>query len=204
MDEVDANDSAGAPQPSLWLRWCGIIVLKVMGWQLEGARKLLHKYASYLVVAAPHTSNWDGVIGIFSLWASNIQPTIIVKKEVIDVPLLGWFFTHQLGVIGLDRQKPLPTLKEVIRRFHQNRPLVVVITPEGTRRKTDAWKPGFYFVAQKAHVPILLAYIDYERKRAGIAPFVVMPTGDMAADMRPFRDFLAHVTPKYPAQKGEI
>jgi 1-acyl-sn-glycerol-3-phosphate acyltransferase len=114
---VDSREVAEPPQPPFFLRWCGTVALKLMGWQLEGARELLYEYDSYIVVAAPHTSNWDSVIGIFSLWAANIQPTIIVKKEVIDVLLIGWFFSHILGDMAADMQPIRDVLATVTPKY---------------------------------------------------------------------------------------
>jgi hypothetical protein len=94
-------------------------------------------------------------------------------------------------------------VEQAVQAFDRSERLILLITPEGTRKKVKTWKTGFYYIARGANVPIVLAYADYRRKVAGIGP-VVMPSGDIEADMQIIRDFYAGIPGKHPDQAGDI
>jgi 1-acyl-sn-glycerol-3-phosphate acyltransferase len=166
--------------------------LKVMGWRTEGEAPSIPKF---IVVGAHHTSNWDFPFAIAFAFAYDRKISWMGKHSLFRWPFGPLF--RWLGGIPIDRSRAHGVVAQTIRAFQQNERLIIVIAPEGTRKKVRAWKPGFYHIAWGAQVPILLGYLDYRRKAGHIGtPF--MPTGDIEADMQRVRTFFADVTPKHP------
>ena len=110
---------------------------------------------------------------------------------------------RSLGGIPVDRFTHNKFVDQMIAAFHKHPKFVVAISPEGTRKKTDYWRTGFYYIALGAKVPIALAYLDYRRKVGGIGTSL-MPSGDIQADMDQIREFYVDVTGKFPHQQGEV
>ncbi len=106
------------------------------------------------------------------------------------------------GCIPIDRTTSANVVETLIHVFRESEKLILVVTPEGTRKKVRYWKTGFYYIAQGAHVPIVLAFIDYRRKAAGIGPLIT-PTGDIEADIEIIRSFYEQVSGKYPEKAGK-
>jgi len=187
-----------------WLmRFFAKTVLRIFGWTTEVDETLVHGHARYIIIAAPHTSNWDAIFGGLGFIAEDIGTSIIIKSEWTKMPVIGRFITA-IGGIGIERSGPLNTIHQIVRLFEQNSQFVLVITPEGTRKKTEGWKKGFYYIAKKANVPMMLGYPDYRRKVCCIAPIVVFPSGDIEADMQQFSEVLDKVSPKYPSKRTEM
>ena len=113
------------------------------------------------------------------------------------------FLFRALGGIPVNRSAGQHVIKPVLHAFRQNERLALVLAPAGTTRKVDQWKPGFYYIARLAHVPIVCGFLDYRRKVAGVGP-TLYPSGDMEADMRGIREFYSHVSAKYPERVGEV
>ena len=185
------------PTPNPILRRVGQLMLVITRWQLDQDRDVLYQHPQYVVISAPHTSNTDAVVGILALWAANIKPVIMIKQKWTQLPLIGALL-RWLGFFGVDRNRPTRALVQIVRLFQQVDKVVIVITPEGTRGKTEFWKPGFYYIAQKAGVPIVLSFLDYAQKRIGVVSPAVFPSGDIEADMQPYAHILAEVRAKYP------
>jgi 1-acyl-sn-glycerol-3-phosphate acyltransferase len=157
-----------------------------------------------VMIAAPHTSNWDFFYARAAFFLLNIPVKTTIKKEAMFFPmnLILKFF----GVIPIDRTKKAGGLTKknsmvdaMVNLFEQRDELVIMITPEGTRRYVPKWKTGFYHVAKRANVPIILGYLDYQKKHAGIGP-VVWPGDDIEKDLEFILDFYRGVSGKYPAQ----
>jgi 1-acyl-sn-glycerol-3-phosphate acyltransferase len=155
----------------------------------------------YLVVFAPHTSNWDLPIGYTFGKAFKLKPNWI-GKHVLFRPPFGRVF-RWIGGIPVDRRSRNNAVEQVIQAFDQRERLVLAITPEGTRKKTSHWKTGFYYIALGARVPIQLAFLDYRRKLGGFGPLIV-PSGDIEADLSVMREFFSGIAGKYPDQAGDI
>ncbi len=170
-------------------------LLWLFGWQAEGAAPNLPKF---VVVAAPHTSNWDGLFMFIAAWAYRIK-LYWMGKHSLFWPPLGWLL-HWLGGIPIDRSAPQGAVQQMTQAFQQHDRMILLLTPEGTRRKTERWKTGFYYIAQGAQVPIVLAYIDYARKVIGFGP-VMIPSGDLEADMQVIHQFYADKTARYPEKR---
>lgn len=172
--------------------WISVIFLKIMGWRRDGQ---LPDLPQYVMIAAPHTSNWDMPITLALAFVFRIKVYWMDKVTIFKWPfrtLMMW-----LGGIPIDRSKSNNIVEQSISAFKENDHLVMIIPPEGTRKKVRYWKTGFYHIAHGAGVPIVLGYLDYARKTGGIGP-VVYTTGDIDADMKIIRKFYAGITGKYP------
>lgn len=166
--------------------------LKLNGWKKEGE---IPDAPKYVLIGAPHTSNWDTVFVLSLAFAYRVKIFFMVKDAMFRWPI-GWFF-RWLGGIPVDRSKSTGMVAQTIDIFNQNERLVICIPPEGTRKKVRKWKTGFYYIALGAGIPISLGFMDFKRKRGGFGPLLI-PTGDIEADMKVMHDFYATVSGKYP------
>lgn len=174
------------------MRWLAICILKVSGWKAEGQKPDISRY---VIIAAPHTSNWDFLYTVCLAFIFRIKPYIMMKAAWFRWPLGPLF--KWLGAIPIDRSKSNNVVAQSISAFNEADELVMIIPPSGTRSKVLYWKTGFYHIANGAGVPIVLGYLDYGRKVGGLGPAFV-PTGDIDADMVQIRDFYEDVEGKYP------
>ena len=154
-----------------------------------------------VMIASPHTSNWDFVFARAAFSLLDIPVRYTVKNDWTRFPF-GILF-NAMGAIGIDRSPkkpgdPRPSMTEaMISLFEQNKELAVMVTPEGTRSLRTKWKTGFYHVAVGAKVPIGLGYLDYEKKEAGVGR-MLYPSGDMDKDMREIMAFYKDIKGKHP------
>lgn len=154
-----------------------------------------------VICVAPHTSNWDFIVGKLFYTAIGRNAKFLIKKEWYVFPLN--FIFNALGGVPIDRSRKKgdgqtpSTTEQMVNEFNKRDSFQLAITPEGTRKKTQEWKKGFYYIALGAKVPILPAYIDYKKKEAGfMAPFY--PTGDAEKDILSIRALYANVVGKHP------
>jgi 1-acyl-sn-glycerol-3-phosphate acyltransferase len=180
------------PVLSFLLRRSSSLILGIFGWRMEGQMPDVPKC---VMIAAPHTSNWDMVIMLFFAFAFSTKLFFMMKDSVFRWPFGGFF--RWLGGIPIDRSKTSGVVGQSIEAFDNNERLVMVVPPSGTRAKVRAWRTGFYHIANGAKVPIVLGFLDYGRKRGGVGP-MLMPTGDIEADMKEIRTFYSGITAKYP------
>ena len=145
----------------------------------EGARKCVLAFA-------PHTSIWDFVVGKMVMIVMGLRSRIMIKKEAFFFPLGP--LLRSAGAFPVDRKKASKLPDRVAEEMHRCDEMTLLICPEGTRRSTEHWKRGFYFIAQKAEVPIFLSFIDWKARRAGIG-VRLDPSGDFDADMEKVRGF---------------
>lgn len=147
------------------------------GWRIDGD---LPDIPKYIVVAAPHTTNWDlpNALSAGLHWGQRIH--WMGKHTLFRWPFGG--FMRWLGGVSIDRSKNNNVVQQMIDWFGSADRLVLVITPSGTRSATAKWKTGFWHIAMGAGVPIVLCYIDYNRRLIGMAQ-VFQPTGDLEADI---------------------
>ncbi|MBT8402003.1 MAG: lysophospholipid acyltransferase family protein [Rhodothermia bacterium] len=169
-----------------WLKKLGRNLLSVSGWQIDGNFPDLKKF---VVIAAPHTSNWDFVIGLSTAFATDIDAHWIGKHTIFTWPFGGLF--KRLGGIAVNRAKTTGLVPQVVQEFRRNEEFVLAIAPEGTRSKVERWKSGFYQIALQAEVPVVCAYFDYPRRTVGIGK-VVYPSGDYEADLADITAFYSH------------
>lgn len=179
------------------MRWLSLFFFYVTGWKAEGKKP---DFKKYVLIAAPHTSNWDFVYTLLVAFILKIKIRMMGKKELLSPPfgpVLKW-----LGVIPVDRSKSSNTVANIIQAFNDHEELVMVIPPSGTRKKVMYWKSGFYHIAKGANIPIVMGYIDYRRKAGGLGPSI-LPTGDIEGDMVKIRSFYSGITAKYPESSVE-
>lgn len=147
----------------------GKLMLRIPGWKLINEVPLKQMERSVLI-AAPHTSNWDFYYCIAALWALDV-PFRVFIKDAYTRPWFGFFF-KALGCIGVDRSQRTHLVDYAATLIKKSEKMVVINTPEGTRSYADKWKKGFYFIAKEANVPIILACGDYKNKRVGIGKII--------------------------------
>lgn len=171
------------------LRAASLAFLRFAGWKVEGA--LPAGVAKCVLIAAPHTSNWDLPYTLFVAFALNLRIYWMGKQSLFKWPfgpLMRW-----LGGLPVDRTKSNNLVAASAQAIRDaDGPLQLVVPPEGTRDKTRHWKTGFYHIAIAADVPIVMAYMDYQRKVSGLGP-VFQPSGDVQADMAAIKAFYAPI-----------
>ena len=169
-------------------------ILKLFGWTFnEGNSPDIERC---VMILAPHTSIWDFVIGRLSVWILGIPAKILVKKEFFRFPLGR--LLRKLGAIPVDRgNRKNNIVSQAVQHFRDNEKFTLILTPEGTRKYTKRWKHGFYDIATAANVPIVLTYIDYKKKQAGVG-VTFTPTGDYETDIIEIQNFYKNITAKYP------
>lgn len=176
------------------------LIFNLAGWKLDPTVPK-EAYSNCVMIAAPHTTNWDFVYTLAAFSLLKIPVRYAIKKE-LNVPVLGWIL-RAVGAIWIDRspKKPGNPRKSMVDAmsdlFEGREDLVVLLAPEATRSKRTEWKTGFYSVAKQMNVPITLGYLDYKKKIAGVGG-VVFPSDDLEADMRSIMDFYREIAPKFP------
>ncbi|MEK6482497.1 1-acyl-sn-glycerol-3-phosphate acyltransferase [Catalinimonas sp. 4WD22] len=180
----------------MW-RIIAIIIFKITGWKARSYIPTDIKKA--VMVAAPHTSNWDFIYARAALYILRVPIKFTIKKEWVKFPLS--LILNPLGAIPIDRQRKgmsrTSTVDKMVELFDHTDHLIILVTPEGTRKYAEKWKSGFYFTAQRANVPIVLGYLDYKAKEAGIGA-VFHPTGDRDKDIEEIKAFYRTKTAKFP------
>jgi len=171
----------------MWKSFCRWLLYKRMGWKLEITE---HHPNKYIICLAPHTSNWDFLIGQLYNGAEGLKSNFLMKKEWFFWPL-GPIFRH-MGGIPVYRSKHTSMTDNLADAARQTDRFMLCITPEGTRSPNAEWKKGFYFIAQKAGIPILLYGIDYDKKLICCTKTII-PNGNVDSQMREiklyFKDF---------------
>jgi len=175
------------PVISTGLRTLSRWVLRAKGWQVLGA--LPPQTPKCVLIAAPHTSNWDLPYTLMVAFCLDLKIQWMGKASIFRWPfgpVMRW-----LGGIAVDRSQSTNLVAASAAAIRDaDGPLQLVVPPEGTRGKTRHWKTGFYFIALQAKVPIVLAYMDYECRTSGLGP-VFEPTGDVNADLAAIKRFYA-------------
>lgn len=175
------------------------LCLKAVGWRIVGEAP---KASKYVLIAAPHTSNWDLVLMLMCGVQFGVWPSWCGKHTLFKPPVFGWFM-RKLGGIPIDRRARNNMVQFLADLFKQSETLVLAVPPEGTRGRREYWKSGFYHIAHTAQVPICLGYLDFSRKRGGMGP-LVRTTGDVHADMEVIRAFYADKFGRYPDKQGPV
>ena len=163
-----------------------------MGWKIIGNT---HNITKYIAISAPHTSNWDFLIGRCFAYIRDIKPKYLIKSELYIWPLS--ILIRRNGGVPVYRKKGKNTVDQVVDRLNATDEMILGIAPEGTRAKVEKWKTGFYFIAQKAKIPIVLFYIDYTKKEIGYFD-VFWPSGNLQNDLNIIQNFYQEVQGKYP------
>jgi 1-acyl-sn-glycerol-3-phosphate acyltransferase len=168
-----------------WGRALGSLILRIARWGFEGE---IPNISKGVIIVAPHTSNWDFVIGAAGMLALDLELRFLGKHTLFEGPL-GFMF-RGLGGIPVDRSQPGSIAEDTAARFENEEQLLLALAPEGTRGKVDHWKTGFHRIARAAQVPIIAVALDYGRRLIRFGPLVT-PSDDLEGDMQIFYDFFA-------------
>lgn len=179
------------PIVSTLLRWLSILTLKLCGWKVEGSAP--EELKKCVMIAAPHTSNWDLPFMLWIAFALRVKIYWMGKESIFKFPFRGLMMW--MGGVPVDRSQSNNLVSASVDAITGHDRLFLIVPPEGTRSKVRSWKTGFYHIAAGAKVPILLGFLDFERKAGGIGPTVV-PSGDMEKDMAEIKAFYATVKGK--------
>ncbi|MDR1258084.1 MAG: 1-acyl-sn-glycerol-3-phosphate acyltransferase [Tannerellaceae bacterium] len=167
-------------------------MLRIAGWRKGPMGEYVPKC---VICVAPHTSNWDLVIGKLLYISLGRKAHFLIKKEWFFFPLNLFF--KWIGGIPIDRSVNASVTDQMAKELGRRTSFHLAVTPEGTRKMAEEWKRGFYYIALKANVPILLAYIDYFKKEVGVKT-LFYPTGNAEADINAIRAYYAGVTARHP------
>nr|WP_315464457.1 lysophospholipid acyltransferase family protein [uncultured Rhodoferax sp.] len=175
------------PLVNTLLRGLSLSFLKLSGWKVEGS--LPPNGQKSVLIAAPHTSNWDLPYTLMAGFALRLHIYWMGKEQIFKPPFRGLMMW--LGGIPVRRESANNLVAASVAAIQAaDGPLQLVVPPEGTRSKVRYWKTGFYYIAVGAQVPIVMAYMDYAEKRVGLGP-VFQPTGNIEADMAAIQTFYA-------------
>ena len=175
-----------------------LFFMKILGWKKAGR---LPDEKKFIVIVAPHTSAWDVFYGAILAFAFRLDPCFIAKKELFRMPLgllMKW-----MGGIPVDRGSKSHTVGQMTDLFNKNEKFILALAPEGTRHKAKGWKSGFYHIAEEAHVPVQLAFLDYPTKTGGAGP-LIYPSNDLERDMEKIGAFYGTVKGKYPDKASPV
>lgn len=169
------------------------VFFKLKGWKVRGGIPAGIKKC--VLIAAPHTSNWDFIYGSFAWKLFGLDVKYLAKKSLFRFPF-GIFF-RALGGVPVDRSRHNNLVDAMVELVNSKDEIIVLMTPEGTRKKVDHWKMGFYHLAQKANVPIVLGKINYKTKEA-VIDGSFMPSGNIEKDFEIIREFFKDVVGRNP------
>ena len=175
-------------------RALALLAMRLTGWRVEGEFPNLPQF---VVIVAPHTSNWDFFIGVMVMFAIGFRGTFLSKDSLFRWPTRG--VMRWLGGVPVDRANPHNVVQQTIDYFRSRPQMLLALSPEGTRKKLEAWRTGFWYVAKGAGVPIVPAAFDFPAKRVRIfAPMT--PGEDIDADIALLRAHYDARMAKYPSQ----
>lgn len=163
------------------------LVFFLSGWQIVGGKPAEKKF---IIIVAPHTSNMDFILGRLTASLLRIKIFFLMKKEAFFFPIGA--ILRMLHAIPIDRKRPSEMLNKIVRKFIERKSFVLVITPEGTRKRVHNWKKGFYYMATKANVPVVPCGVNYRDKRLIIGD-PVYPTNNEKSDLQKIMEFYNRV-----------
>ena len=166
------------------LRIISRIILKVIRWRVSGS--LPEDQKKYVLIVAPHTSNWDFILFVLAVSVLRLKPSVLIKSTLFVGPL-GWFLRY-CGAIPVNRKQASSLVNYIAGIYQEREEFILIITPEGTRSPNANWKRGFHHVATTAEVPILVVYVDSATRTIGIEG-LMEPTGDVDTDLRELKTF---------------
>ncbi|MBN2519314.1 MAG: 1-acyl-sn-glycerol-3-phosphate acyltransferase [Bacteroidales bacterium] len=167
-------------------------LLWVFNWKVIGKLPDINKY---IIISAPHTSNIDFIVGALYLLSVNQKAKFLIKKELFVFPLS--LILKILGGIPVNRKKTGNMVTFLVNEFLKKENFILIITPEGTRKKQTRWRSGFYYISKQANVPVVLSSIDYKSKILKISdPYII--TNDMETEIKTMKKYFKQIHPKYP------
>ncbi len=170
------------PVISQLLRFLSNSIMRLIGWKVEGTLPNLPKY---IIIGAPHTSNWDFLLFLATIFHLKVDARYMGKAELFRGPF-GWFF-YWCGGIPVDRKKSQGLVEQMVEACNNSDKFILTIAPEGTRHKVKEWKRGFYHIAKGTGIPIVMAKVDGKKKAMCVGE-VFHLTEDMEADMLAIQD----------------
>lgn len=173
-------------------KWIGEKTLKILGWKIVGTLPV----KKCVITVAPHTSIADFILGRLAYCSIDMDVKFLIKKEFFDIPILKSILL-KMGGLPVDRSRNNNLVNQVAAMFKNYDSLNIVIAPEGTRKRVNKWKKGFYYMAVKADVPIILGFLDFKKKELGFGP-MFYPTGTYEEDWKFMESFYKGITAKHP------
>lgn len=178
------------------LRWLGRCILRIMGWRVTGG---LPDVPRFLAIAAPHTSNWDWVLAMATAFAIGVRINYMIKDTAFFWPLgvlLRW-----TGGLPIDRDAPAGSVDSALGMIASSEEIILIITPEGTRRRVDRWKTGFLRIAEQCRLPVVQISWDYPRREIRFGPLAEL-SGDHEADILQIREYYRQFTGRNPENQS--
>lgn len=194
MNQLPQVPEGWEPFGNSFSRWVGRTGLRLMGWHVEGE---LPKEPKLMFTVAPHTSNWDFIVGLLVMFAIGFKVNWLGKHSMFKWPLAGLF--RKWGGLPVYRHAPKGFVEQVADQFRTNEKLHIAIAPEGTRQKVGSLKTGFLRIALAAEVPVFRVTIDY-KKKAVIFGDLFYPSGDLKQDERDCYNYFGQFNARFPEQ----
>jgi 1-acyl-sn-glycerol-3-phosphate acyltransferase len=174
------------------VKWLLLLMYRMRGWKAVGN---VPEPRRFILIAAPHTSNWD-FVNFLGLTADlKVRAHFMGKLSLFRWPIGG--FMKQMGGIPVDRRNASNVVQQMVDEFARRAEFMLTVAPEGTRGKAKKWRTGFYQIAIAAKVPMVVGFMDYGRKTGGLGP-LIWPTGDFRADMMKVLEIYKSCIPKFP------
>ena len=174
-------------------QFLGSFILWISGWKADYPETF--KIDKCVMLAVPHTSNWDLMYAIAVYWKEGINAKFLIKDSYTK-GFLGFIF-KSLGALGIDRSKHTNFVEYAVHLLKTSEKLVLLVPAEGTRKRVDKWKTGFYHIASQTDVPVALGFLDYKNKVAGVGGLYKL-TGEFKVDMANIQTFYLSKTAKHP------
>ena len=195
------SDELGPPKVNILLKTLALWFLALAGWKAKADLDIQLLPEKFVAILAPHTSNWDLLFIMGVIFALGLKFNWFGKEEAFRWPIGGIF--KKLGGIPIERNTSKNMVQQTVELIGSREQVIVGIAPEGTRSTAKYWKTGFYHIAHQAAVPLVLAFLDYDRKVGGLGP-LMETTGDIEEDFKEIRGFYKGVSAKYPECVGEV
>ena len=191
-DQIPQSFRAYRPK---FIRWLGRSLLYVLGWKVLGSIGEEHAEKNLVVIVAPHTSNWDGILGVAAIAGLDARISFLGKDTAFKYGL-GAFLKY-MGGIPIDRSNPGGVINDAIEKIRRINGTLLGMSPEGTRSKVDAWKTGFLRIAKGIDANIIPASLDFAKKEVLLGK-TFKPTGDNKKDILSLQDYYKDFTAKHP------
>ena len=182
-----------ARRGNVFMRWIMIALMRITGWRFTGAD--FPDRRKFVLIVAPHTSNWDFPLGIMAMYSLGIRGTFLGKDTLFNFPL--GLLMRFLGGFPVDRSARSDVVTQTVELVERTERIIIVLSPEGTRKLTPRWRSGFYWIAQKSGMPILPIAFDFSKKVVHVHP-LFEPTGDQDADIGALRKLFSSAMAFYP------
>jgi len=171
----------------------GTFILFILGWKTDFKKEC--KVKKSVMIAAPHTSNWDFIIAMAFYWKEGVEANFFIKDSWTKG--LHGYFIKKMGGIGVARGKKNNLVDFAVNKFKEQEEFVLLVPAEATRKRVKKWKKGFYVIAKNANVPVTLGSLDYKKKVARIGKLMNL-TDDFEADMTVIQNYYKNISAKFP------